>query len=193
VTLVAFNDSAQTKSVAIEAALPGGWWTGPDVRSIGPDEKGRCQRLKLPLECKHEGGKAVGTLQLPAYATASVNFRLDSFAQPGRTLARQESFGDRTLQFLKGTEPVAVTIAGPKTAPARAWLRVGLLGVQPEDKVTANLNGIAIPLQPTALQEIPLDLGALKETNQLEVKLAQPSTNSRLALGFAALIFETVR
>ncbi|MEI6503396.1 MAG: hypothetical protein WCP21_20480, partial [Armatimonadota bacterium] len=193
VTVVAFNDSAQAKSVAIEAALPGGWWTGPDVRAIGPDAQGRGQRLNLPLECKHEGGQAVGTLQLPAYATASVNFRLDSFAQPGRTVTRQEAFGDKTFQFLKGTEPVSVTIAGPPAPPARASLRLGLLGPLPEDKLTATLNGVAIPLQPIALQEIPVDPGALKATNQLEVKLAQPSTNPRLAVGFASLILETVR
>ena len=70
-------------------------------------------------------------------------------------------------------------------------MRVGLLGPQPQDKLTASLNGVALPLQATALQEIPLELGALKTANQLEVKLAQPSTNPRLALGFAALVVET--
>lgn len=189
VTVLAFNDSAQTKTVAIDAALPGGWWTGPDVRAIGPDEKGQCQRLKLALDCKHEGGKAVGTLQLPPYATASVNFLLDHFPAAGAKVVRQEFFGDRTLQFVK-EQPVKLTLKAPAGA-ATAWLRVGLLGPEAKDVVGARLNGVELPLRASALQEIPLAAGTVKESNELEVYLKQPSANPRLALGFASLVIET--
>lgn len=189
VTVLAFNDSAQAKTVAFEAALPGGWWTGPDVRAIGPDDKGRCQRLTLSVQCKHEGGKAVGTLQLPAYATASVNLRLDHFPTLARQIVRQELFGDRTLQFIKN-QPVKVALPGPQ-GPAKVSLRVGLLGPEATDVLGARLNGVELPLQATALQEIPLPAGAVKESNELEVYLKQPSANPRLALGFASLVVET--
>lgn len=193
VTLIAFNDSPAPKAVQIKANLPEGWWTGPEVRAIGESAQGTLERLNLTLDCQREGGKAAGTLQLPAHATVSVSFRLTSFATPARTVTRREVFGDKTLQFLHGTEPVAVKIGGPAAPPTRAWLRIGLLGAQPEDKVTASFNGVAVPLQATALQEIPLDSPNLKEVNLLALTLGQPSTNPRLALGFASLVLETAR
>jgi hypothetical protein len=97
------------------------------------------------------------------------------------------------MQLLTGTDPVAVNFAAPIAQPAKVWLRVGLLGPTAEDKLTASFNGAAVPLQPTALQEIPLALGAIRDANRLEVKLAPPSTNPRLAVGFASLILETGR
>lgn len=189
VTVLAFNDSPEAKTVAIEASLPGGWWTGPYVRAIGPDQKGQCQRLNLPLQCKHEGGKAVGTLQLPAYATASISFRLDHFPTLPRQIVRQELFGDRTMQFIKD-QPVKVGLKGP-AARAKVSLRVGLLGAEATDLLGGRLNGTELPLQATALQEIALPAGLVKESNTLEVYFKQPSANPRLALGFASLVVET--
>lgn len=191
VTVIAFNDSPTARSVTLKVNMVPGWWTGPEVRAIGESAQGTLERVSLPLECARDGGKAEGTLQLPAHGTASVSFRVNGFPTPSRQIVRQESFGDRTLQSLQA-EPVSVKIAGPAAAPPKAWLRVGLLGSQPGDKLSATLNGVPLLLQPTALQDLPVDARTLKGDNELRVNAA-PADNPRLALGFAALVFEEAK
>ena len=192
VTAVVFNDTAAAQAVRLKVSLPGGWWTGPEVRAIAPDEKRGVAPLRLTLDCKRDGPRAEGVLDLQAYATASVSFRLDSFAQPPREVVRQEFFGDRTLQLLAGTEPARVHLPRPPAADT-VRLRIGLLGPSPEDKLRATFNGMEVRLTPAAWQELPLEATVVRDENVLEVARREPGSNPRLALAFAALVTETRR
>ncbi|MBM3474527.1 MAG: hypothetical protein FJX75_14785 [Armatimonadetes bacterium] len=194
VCLVVFNDSAQEKAIPVTMALPGGWWTGPDVRAIGESDEGACQRLALGFSPAREAPGARGTLTLPPHATASILLRTSGFYSPPKTRLITEHFGDRTLQLLKGTDPVSVTIALPDDlAGARPALRLGLLGAEGSEKLAGRLNGAEVAVLPVALQDIPLAPGALKPDTTLELKLAEPADNPRLALAFASITLETAR
>jgi hypothetical protein len=192
VTVVAFNDSGQSQEVALRAALPGGWWTGPSVRAIGQDEDGRLTRPQLKVgEFRHEPPGAVGTLELPPFATASVSFRLDHFATPARQRVSTECFGDQTLQFLQGGEAVRVTIGLPEGVQGQAALRLGLLGATGAERLQVRLNGRDLPARATALQDLPLGDLALGAANELVVRLVEPVDNPQLAVGFASLVVTT--
>jgi hypothetical protein len=192
VTVVLFNDSAVGRQVPLSVYLPGGWWTGPEVRSIGQGPGGGVERLALQPEFARNGGIATATVSLPALATISIGFRMDHFSRPPKARVRTEHFGDRTLQFLKGTEPARVTIGAPKTE-GKAWLRLGLLGPEGTEPVAARLNGEEITVDATALQDVALDAGLLQESNTLEVWLETPVDNPKLALGFASVVQEGTR
>ena len=199
VTVVLFNDSAQAKQVPLSVSMHAGWWTGPDIRAVGEGPQGGAERLALKADFARDGGKASATLALPPHATVSINFRLDNFATPAQTRKTEEHFGDRTLQFIGGpgdrktTEPVSVTIAVPQVAPgAKVALRLGLLGPEGTEPLTASFNGKDLPIKATALQEVSLDPAAIQPKNEVKLWLRQPVDNPKLALGFAAVVVETV-
>jgi len=191
VTVVLFNDSEAEKAIDLGVSMPTGYWTGPHCRSIGQDAQGPCARLALTPELQRNGGNANGALKLPAFATVSLDFRMQNFAQPSSARVTREYFGDKTLQFLKPAEPVTFRLKTPSVAGAKAWLRIGLLGPDETESLRAQLNGAALELRPTALQDLPLDAATLKPENTLEIKLAQPVDNSKLAVGFASIVLET--
>ena len=194
VVILLFNDSAQEKAVPLTVALPAGWWTGPDVRAIGESPQGACERLTLDFRPAREAPGARGTLTLPPHATASIVFRTNGFYSPPAARTIAEHFGDRTLQFLKAAEPVSVGLKLPGDfAGTKAFLRLGLLGPDGNERLSARLNGVDLPAKPTVLQQIPLDPGVLKPDNTLEIRLTVPTDNPRLALGFASLILEATR
>jgi hypothetical protein len=194
VCLVVFNDSAQEKVVPVTMALPGGWWTGPDVRAISESADGGCQRLALEFSPARETPGARGTLTLPPHATASIVLRTSGFYSPPKARITTECFGGKTLQFLKGTEPVSVTVPLPEAVgEARASLRLGLLGPEGNENARATINQASVQVRPVALQDIPLEPGLLKANNTVEVRLAEPTGNPRLALAFASVVLETVR
>lgn len=192
VTVVLFNDSAAPKTVALKVTMPVGWWTGPESRAIAQSADGVCERISLQADFKRAGGVAEGPVRLPPFATASISFRMDHFSDPPRSRVITEHFGDRTLQFLRGTDPVSVSISAPR-AQGKARLRIGLLGPEGGEQIAARFNGKEVAISATALQEIPLDPGAVQQVNRLEVWLRRAADNPKLALGFASLVEETDR
>lgn len=184
VTVVLFNDSPEPRDVPLSVSLPGGYWTGPEVRAIGP-EQGELKRLRLEPSLARQPGRAVGELALPPYATASVSFRLTSFARPTRRRVIREVFGDTTFQTLAPGRPVAVNLpAGPA-----GRLRLGLLGPSGTERIAATLDGRPLSLIATAWQE--LGVPAAAGARILELR-AEPHDNPRLALAFAAVVSEAV-
>ena len=193
VTMVLFNDSDGAKQVPLSVSMPVGWWTGPEVRAIGRGAGGGVARLALNPQFQRNGGVASATVDLPPFATISVSFRMDHFSRPGATRTVSEHFGDRTLQFIRSTEPVSVSIRAPKVGEGKAWVRVGLLGPEGDEQVAARLNGKEVALRATALQDILLAPGMVQEDNRLEVWLRQAVENPKLALGFASVVTEEVK
>lgn len=192
VTVVAFNDSEESREVTIRAALPGGWWTGPTVRCIGQGEDGGLVRPQLRIgEFRHESPGAVGTVELPPYATVSVNFRLDHFARPGRQRTTTEHFAAETRQFLRGADAVTLTLPLPNTPQGEVALRLGLLGATGEERLQVALNGHDLAASAVALQDLPLDGVPVTDANVLTVGLAEPCDNPRLAVAFASLLVTT--
>jgi hypothetical protein len=192
VTVVLFNDSETEKAIQLGVSMPTGYWTGPHCRSIGQDAQGTCTRLALKPELQRNGGTANGTFQLPGFATVSLDFRMQNFAKPSSARVTREYFGDKTLQFLKPDDPVTLRLNTPAAAGAKAWLRIGLLGPEGNESLRARLNGAALELKPTALQDLPLDASTLKPGNTLGIELAQPADNPKLAVGFASIVLETI-
>lgn len=189
VTVIAFNDSDESREVTIRAALPGGWWTGPTVRCIGQGKDGGLARPQLRSgEFQHEAPGAVGTVELPPYSTASVSFRLDHFARPGRQRTTTEHFAAETLRFLRGTEPVALVLPAIEAAPKAKALRLGLVGATGEERLQVALNGQELPARAVAIQDLPLDGVPITGANELKVRLAEPVANPRLAVAFASLV-----
>ena len=158
------------------------------VRGIGEGGDGKCTRMtiehKIERVMNHHAG---GTVSLPPYVTASISFHADRFLAPDKVRRLDEHFGDRTLQFIKD-KPVTTTIDLSELGEANTSLRIGLLGPEEGDVLAAKLNGESLTLAPVPLQEIPLDPGKLNTSNQLEVSLAKPTGNAKLALGFAAIV-----
>jgi len=189
-TIVLFNDSDQTKDVSLKVGMPCGWWTGPLIRSIGGKPDGSCDRITLEHKIERVANhRAGGTIALPPYATASISFHMDRFARPRKVRRITEYFGDRTLQFIKD-EPVRVAIDVPEGRPAKAQLRIGLLGPEGDDSLAVRLNGQSLAMAPVALQDLPLDPAKLTRSNRLEVHVSKPTSNHRLALGFASVVLE---
>ncbi|HIE52273.1 MAG TPA: hypothetical protein EYP85_10985 [Armatimonadetes bacterium] len=193
VSIVLFNDCDSPRDVHLKVSLPCGYWTGPRVRAIGEGPKGGCQRIQVRAAFERQRNRAEGLVSLPAYATVSLNFRLDNFPTPPRVRLIREYFGDRTLQFLQGEKPIAVEISVPKVERAKVYLRVGLLGPEGTESLGARFNGNDLPLKATAIQDLPLEPAALQPKNRLEVWLREPAANPRLALGFASVVVETTR
>ena len=193
VAVVLFNDSAEEKSVPVTVSMPCGYWTGPYVRAIGEGPGGGCERIQVAVDLQRDGGRAAGMVRLPPFATTSILFRMNAFPELKRSRTYAEHFGDKTLQFIKGDEPVSVTITVPPTQDAKAHLRIGLLGPEGAEKLAARFNGVELDLQPSALQQIMLDAAGVKPRNQLEVWLKEPVDNPRLALGLASVVLETTR
>jgi hypothetical protein len=120
--------------------------------------------------------------------------RTSGFYSPPKARITTECFGGKTLQFLKGTEPVSVTIELPdEVAAAKPALRLGLLGPEGNEKLIGQLNGAEIAVQPVAMQDISLEPGLLKTNNVLELRLAEPVDNPRLALAFVSIILESAK
>ena len=166
-----------------------GWWTGPYIRAIGQAADGWCERLMIAVDLQRDGARAQGTVRLPAFATASIMFRTNGFRTRVASRIVTEHFGDRTLQFLRGTQPVTVTINLPEPpADVQACLRVGLLGCEGTEELSATLNGTPLALEPVALQDVSLDAGRLGTGNRLEVSVSQETANPRLALAFASVV-----
>lgn len=189
VTLVAFNDSNAEKPVTLQANLPGGWWTGPEIRALVPDAKQGCTRPQLPAECTRDGARATVSLAVPAYGTASISFRLPLFPVPSRQRTRRESFADQTLVAL-GEQAVRVRLPAQAAPAERGWLRLGLLGIGKQDAVGVRLNGTELSAAATALQDLPLQAGALHGDDELQVWLKRPAAQPTAALAFAALVTE---
>jgi len=193
VTIVLFNDGDQAKTVPLDVNMPCGYWTGPYVRAIGEGPGGGCERIDVEVTLERDGGKARGSVDLPAYATVSVDFRLDRFAETPRARVRTEHFGDRTLQFITPGTPAALTIETPPAPEgARVFLRVGLLGPAGDEDLVARLNGTDLPLAPIAIQDRPIEAGKLGDANRLEVALTEDAGNPKLALAFASIVVETI-
>lgn len=192
VTVIAFNDSSESREVTIRAALPGGWWTGPVVRAIGQGDHGGLTRPQLRTgDFRHEAPGAVATVALPAYATVSISFRLDHFARPGRQRTTTEHFAPETLRFLRGTEPVTLHLPLPEAPRVKVVLRLGLLGATGEERLRVVLNGHDLTADAVPIQDIPLDGVPVTGPNALTVRLATPSDNPRLAVAFASLVVTT--
>ncbi len=191
VTVVLFNDSPTERAVPFAAYLPGGWWTGPECRSIGQGPDGALARLNLAPKLERNRQGAAGPVTLPAWATLSVSFRLDRFHQPSRERRRQETFGDATRRHLAGTAPVTVQLPRPADARGPAVLRLGLLGATGQEPLAATLNGRPLPIAAKALQEVPLASVPLGDRNTLAVRLTAPVANPRLAVAFASLVHTT--
>jgi hypothetical protein len=194
VTVVLFNDSDKAREVPLSVSMPCGYWTGPDVRAIGQGPDSTCQRLIVQTSLSRKGKVADGTVALPAHATASLSFRMDTFPTPAVTRSSREYFGDATLQLLAGQQRAVVDIDVPD-APAgvRFWLRVGLLGPAGDEALAARWNGADLPIAATTLQDLPLEDESVKPHNHLDVWLSKPSDNTKLALGFASVVVETTR
>ncbi len=193
VTVVLFNDSEQDKVVPLTVSMPCGYWTGPTVRGIGEGGEGSCDRIAIEADLARDGNRAGGRVRLPAFATASVSFLLDRFAIPPRSRLVREHFGDRTLQFVTQERPARTAIAVPAAGVSRTRLRLGLLGAEGDERLSLSLNGAELPVRATALQEIELQGGAVQASNVVELSLAQPADNPRLALGFASIVTEVDR
>jgi hypothetical protein len=185
VTVVLFNDSAAPKDIPLRAALPaGGWWTGPDVRAIADGAP-----ISVTFKPARRGKVAEGTVTLPAYASASIVFRLDRFATPGPARVVREFFGDVTRAWL--AQPVSVKLSVPPLPKgAQARLRVGLLGCRGDEKLAATCNGVELPLRAVALQELPMQPAA---DNVVEIRERQASGNAALALAFASVVVTSTK
>ncbi len=193
VTIVLFNDSEEETTVDLGVSMPTGYATGPRTRAIGDDGEGACARLTISPKLQKQGGRASGQVTLPARATVSMSFRMQSFARPRQMRVRREYFGDKTVQFVKADAPVAVNIDIPEGTSGRAWLRIGLLGPEAGDRLSAQLDGETIAVASKALQDIPLPKGASPGTRSLRVSLTEPTENAKLALGFASIVVEDTR
>lgn len=188
VTVVLFNDSEASQDVALRLTLPGGWWTGPEVRGVGESAGKTCERIAPEVKLEHTTPGAVGTVQLPPHATVSLNLRLAYFHRPARQRVVTEAFGNQTLQFLQGTAPVRLTIPAPAAPASQRFLRLGLLGTTGAEQLRVTCNGQELPAQPTALQDLPLAGVELQPGNTVEVRLQAAADNPRLAVGFVSLV-----
>lgn len=187
VTVVIFNDSDTAKDVPLKLSLPCGYHTGPTIRAIGPSPEGTCTKLELKPNLERSPNKQWGTIPLPAHATVSLNFRMDRFGHPSRQLRVRELFGTPTLQFLKPGQPVQVKLSCPAALPdSVSAVRLGLLGPEGTEQLTATLNGKALSLAATELQDLALPPATVQDENVLE--LTTEADNPRLAVAFASLI-----
>ncbi len=190
-TVIILNDSDAEKTVPLNANVSPGWWTGPYTRAIGEGESGTVERIGVTAELQRDGSWARGQVVLPAHATASITFRMQGFRTPSRARVTREHFGDAVLRFFEGAEPVTVTIHAPEVGDAEPRLRLGLLGTKGTERWTATLNGEPVELESRAYQELSIDANLLEAQNRLEIRLDEATDNPALALGFAALVFET--
>lgn len=191
VTVVVFNDTENPRRVSLAVRMPTGYWTGPYVRAVGQSAQGACELPSLRSHFTRHGGRAVGSVRLGPRTTVSLNFRMQNFGRTHATRFYREFFGDQTREFLRPDRPVTIALRLPKLTGGSVWLRVGLLGPAGGEALHATLNGVPIPLEPTSLQEIPLDKTTLQPLNTLRIELEQPADNPRLALGFASLVVQT--
>jgi hypothetical protein len=191
VTVVLLNDSDEAREIPLTVNMPCGYWTGPSVRLMQRGDSGTAEPSRARLKFQRQGGTASGSVALGPHAIASVNFRMDRFGTPRRTIRLREHFGDRNVAFLKADAPTEATIALPAERPGTWHLRLGLLGPDGSESLRLVLNGKTIPIQATALQELPVDSGLLKEANRMSLTLDQPTENPKLALGFVSLVQAT--
>ena len=187
VTVVLFNDSEEESNVALDLTIPGGYWTGPRVRVLREAPSGTCETARIETRFARDGAKATGSLDLPPFGTASITFRMAAFATPVRRQHTLETFGNRTVQFLAGGASVEVLIPVTDPTGGKAALRLGMLGPEPTDSISCTMNGTRIPVGATALQDVAIPPGLLKQTNRLVIRAEQSAPNPRLALGFASV------
>jgi hypothetical protein len=188
VTVVLFNDSDKPKDLSVDIVMPCGYWTGPAMRAIGQGPDGGCRRITVLSKFDRQQNRATGAVSMPPHATISLDFRLDN--TPGRLPTRtvHEYFGTKTLQMLSGAKPVDIDIPTPQANPTNARLRIGLLGPQGDESLALTFNGKTLPINPTAIQEIPLPTSDLSPQNHVQIILQKPTHNPRLAIGFLSLI-----
>ena len=189
ITVVLFNDMPQSRQVSLQVRMPCGWWTGPDVRAIGSNNQGACEAITIAHKLdRPQNHIAQGTITLPAFATASVSFRMDRFGAPKNRRVVQEYLAEQTLQFLKPGAPVLLTIPVTDSSPGRLALRLGLLDPEGDEQLVARLNGRQLPVVADVLQEISLEPQLLQPQNQLEIRVEATAVNPRLAVGFASIV-----
>jgi len=193
-TGVLFNDAGEPRTVHVDIEMPCTYWTGPMVRGIRPIPGSGCGPFTPVTRVQRQGGKARCTVETPAHATVAADFFMNRFGPPPGTRRIREFFGDANLIFLQPRAGVRISIPVPDAALRTATkirLRLGLLGPVPDDRIAARLNGRPVPIVPASLQDAPVDKSMLNERNVLEVVNQSGKSNPRLALGFAALVFES--
>jgi hypothetical protein len=191
VTTILFNDSPAAQDVPLTVTMPCGYWTGPSVRLMQRGESGTAEPSRPRVKFQRQGPKASGTIRLEPHAIAAIDFRMDRFGKAGRTLRVREHFGDRNVAFLQPNAPVESTIPLPADRAGTWQLRLGLLGPDGQEPLKLMLNGTAVPIQATALQQAPIADGLLKGTNTITLSLTGPVNNPQLALGFVSLVQTT--
>jgi hypothetical protein len=191
VTVVLFNDSDEARDIPLTVSMPCGYWTGPSVRLMQRGESGTAEPSRPRLKFERQGAKASGSVPLGPHAIASVDFRMDRFGTPRRTVRVREHFADRNVAFLKVDVPVETTVTLPADRSGSWALRLGLLGPDGDEPVQLSLNGTPVPVQPVALQELAIDSSLLKASNTIAIAAAKPTDNAKLALGFVSLVQTT--
>jgi len=191
-TVVVFNDAGHERAVDLDVAVPAGYWTGPTLRAIGPLPGGGGGPVTVDAEAVRDGTHSRVRLSLPGWTTASVELRMDRFAQPSGVRRIEERFGDTTLQFLKREGSVRARIdASGIPGGAEVRLRIGLLGPEGNEPLWARLDGHDLTVRPVPLQEIPVALADMGPSATIELGLSAPVDNPRLALGFISLVVQT--
>jgi len=185
VNILVFNDRDTARQVPLTVNLPCGYWTGPYVRGLSAED-GQVGPHPVTTKLERvENKNARGTVDLPPHGFAAIQFRMDRFGKAGKAVRTVESFGDRTLAFLKPGETVIVTIPKPAGALTDPRLRLGLLGAEDGDALRVEFNGQPLTIGAAAWQEIAVP--SLAERNTLTVTATGPA-NPRLAVGFAAVV-----
>lgn len=190
VTTILLNDSDTAQDIPLAVTMPCGYWTGPSSRLMQRGESGTAEGTRHHFSFQRKGGTASGTVHLEPHAIAAIDFRMDRFGKPSRTLRIREHFGDQNVAFLTGDAPLEVSIPLPADRSGTWALRLGLLRPEGSEVLAASLNGTPLAVQPTALQECPIPAEQLHEANVLTISLAKP-VDRPLALGFAALVQTT--
>jgi len=188
VNLLVFNDSDTPQRAAFTLNMPCSYWTGPYVRGLSAED-GVVGPHPVEMTIERVANKnAKGTVDLPPHGFAAIQFRMDRFGKAGKSIRTVETFGDRTLAFLKPGETVTVTIPKPEGELTKPRLRVGILGAEDGNTLRAEFNGQPVSVGHGAWQEIAVP--ALADQNVLKVTAAGQA-NPRLALGFAAVVAES--
>jgi hypothetical protein len=98
-----------------------------------------------------------------------------------------------TAEFREQLERELETVRATRDAVWRGWETYLEAGSDVDESLSARFNGHELPISAKVLQEIPLDPGSIRPTNQLEIQLNRAVDNPRLAVGFASIVVEEVR
>ena len=186
---VCFNDSDQARHVSIKAAVPAGWWTGPEVRALLPTgDRATFKTGTVDVKMTRNPGEAVLEFDLPALATVSILLRPQYFLKPARKVVVREVFA--RPEMLDISKAVGKVVATMPADVGEAKLRVGLLGPSEKCKVVAKVGGKSYDLAPTAWQEIAI--GPVAKGEQTIEVSASGEVPGNLRLGFAAITWREV-